>query len=290
MSIDATRILNIDKQPFTKGLTQYSNNGSVSINSIFADNSIKTTDKEDKTTTAQGKLMLKLTNKQAEFAEKYNCSKELKQVEKIEQSMRYSKSGALSNVPTNLKDTIKQLGKEIVETINNMLESCSKYKDEASLESYLKDCETELRKKKQEAKVYAQRAYKARELDNKLTEIQSDPKKSKLIERINLDAIADKLTGPVENLEVSEKTGNSGKSENSDEEPGLEDLDKSQQKDEISEVITSIIKYVDDGEQDKNLKGYIKDEKQPENKENPFTTNPFQSFNAKKKNPCLSDF
>ena len=215
----------------------------------------------------------------SKFSNKYNCVKQVSHVENIEKAMRFSRSPELQGVPATLKFLIEDIGKDIDSQIEQFSTSVSECKTKEEVETLAKEFEAKLQQKKHKANVYTQRAQKAQQLDSKLSSIAQDPKKSKLLDKIDMSKIVEKLTGPVEGVEVPESSENSDKTDDKKAEKMKDEaFDKALKDDEISNVIDSLIKYADGGEKDKILDEYLKKDENSNNKDDKhsqFALNPF---------------
>lgn len=255
--------------------------------SIFTQNKISKND-DNKKNLSEEEIMQKATSYSQNFIKKYDCSKLRSKVENIEKSMRFSKNAELCSVPTNLKSSIKTIGDEIQTEINNFSSSVSSCKTEDEIKTLAKELENKLQQKKHQANMYTQRAQKAQQLDNKLMSIATDPKKAKILDSIDMSKIVQKLTEPVENVDISENTNNIQEKDNQDNKINKASFEEALKNDEISNVITSLIKYADGKEKDKVLDNYLK---KNENQNNTANTQNQTTFNAdffkSKKNPFL---
>ena len=248
---------------------------------------------------SEAEINKKVATKTKAFIERYNCYNQLGKVENIEKNMKFSRNSKLLSVPSILKITIKSLNDEILKDIESFSLKTADCKTQEEVDKLTKEFEEVLQQKKHKAMVYAQRAQKAAELDRKLSSVASDPKKAKLTDNINIDKVIEKLTGPVEDIELSQKTDGENKADSSKDPQKYEEAsEKALQDDEISKVVDSLIKYVDGGEKDKNLDEYLnkgKDNNTEQNMINPFgqkTTMAFNPFSTdsdddKRKNPFI---
>lgn len=255
--------------------------------SIFTQNKISKSS-DDKGNLSEEEIMQKATSYSQNFIKKYDCSKLRSKVENIEKSMRFSKNAELCSVPTNLKSSIKTIGDEIQSEINNFSSSVSSCKTEDEVKTLAKELESKLQQKKHQANVYTQRAQKAQQLDNKLMSIAADPKKAKILDSIDMSKIVQKLTEPVENVDISENSNKTQEKDNQNNKINKASFEEALKNDEISNVITSLIKYADGKEKDKILDNYLKKD---ENQNNTANTQNQTAFNAdlfkSKKNPFL---
>lgn len=259
--------------------------------SIFTQNKTSKTNEDKKNLPAE-QIAQKVADYSNNFIQKYDCSKQKAKVENIEKSMRFSKNPQLCSVPANLKNSIKMIGDEIVSEINNFSSSASSCKTEDEVKTLAKELESKLQQKKHQANVYTQRALKAQQLDNKLMSIASDPKKAKILDTIDMDKIVQKLTEPVENVKISEETNSTEEKDDKNDKGKKEVFENALKNDEISNVITSLIKYADGQEKDKILDDYLKKEDSNNNTPKEPTENLFAlntNFSTKKKNPFSSD-
>ena len=256
--------------------------------SIFTQNKISKND-DNKKNLSEEEIMQKATSYSQNFIKKYDCSKLRSKVENIEKSMRFSKNAELCSVPTNLKSSIKTIGDEIQTEINNFSSSVSSCKTEDEIKTLAKELENKLQQKKHQANIYTQRAQKAQQLDNKLMSIATDPKKAKILDSIDMSKIVQKLTEPVENVDISENTNKIQEKDNQDNKINKASFEEALKNDEISNVITSLIKYADGKEKDKVLDNYLKKNESQNNTANTQNQTTFNAdFFKSKKNPFYS--
>ena len=255
--------------------------------SIFTQNKISKND-DNKKNLSEEEIMQKATSYSQNFIKKYDCSKLRSKVENIEKSMRFSKNAELCSVPTNLKSSIKTIGDEIQTEINNFSSSVSSCKTEDEIKTLAKELENKLQQKKHQANIYTQRAQKAQQLDNKLMSIATDPKKVQILDSIDMSKIVQKLTEPVENVDISENTNNIQEKDNQDNKINKASFEEALKNDEISNVITSLIKYADGKEKDEVLDNYLKKNESQNNTANTQNQTTFNAdFLKSKKNPFL---
>lgn len=227
--------------------------------SIFNNSKTDKTTKKDKTLNEQ-EVMFKIGNEQVKLAKEYSAGKSYQKTENIEKALKNSKVPGLSGVPTFAKSQIKSISDEINTLVESITTKCSNCKTEADIKNVIKEVESELMQKKHTANVLVQRTIKAQELDKALSKIYSDPQKAKLAEKIDISKIIDKLTGPVEEVNIDDIKGQDNIDDKSKDNAIAEKFDEALKNDEISNVVDSLIKYLNNGEKDNKLNDYMKDE------------------------------
>ena len=235
------------------------------------------------------KILEKINSEQTRIATKYTIEQEKKEAQKAEKILSDSSIPGLSSAGAQLYTKIDTLGCELKELISSINEKCNNCTTSSQVEERVKEFEQEIAQKRQEIVTYTQRIQKAVQLDAKFSKFASDPEKAKLLDKIDMNKITSKLLEPAsKNNAGTEDIGEINRGSTEEENTGNDD---------ISNIITGIIKYIETGEKDKQIDGYIKgstDNKQEgdiSNNTYPFKNNRLFSLNNKdeNKNPFLPD-
>lgn len=241
-------------------------NSSVEIGQLLVKKSNNTLKQDSKELTEQ-QAMMQIANSQQKLS-KYEVSNQYKNIENIEKGL---KNAQMCSVCSNLKGKVKDICDDfnsIMEALTNSDLGC---KTEAEINDLIKEAELKLQQNQYKANVYSQRAIQAQKLGNKLEVEKNDPKKAALIEKIDLSKITAALTTEAEDAGLNSIEDNKNDKTNN---KAFEDALKN---DEISNVIKSVMKYLDKGEKDKILDDFVKEDntnKQTIAQNN--TTNPFK--------------
>lgn len=206
-----------------------------------------------------------------------NIAKQYNKMENLEKILKHSE---FSVVASTSKMGIKDISEKTIPRILGSLESkCANCKTENEVKQVIKDIEKQLLEQKFFANTYAQRAYKAQALENKLSTLDEETRN-----KIDTKKIIDELTKSPELPQI--ETGDKNEENNSIEKISQE-YDKALENDEISKVVDSLIKYLDKGEKDDIIEDYLKGD---EKKTNIFNSNSNNHpFSVQKKNPFLPD-
>lgn len=235
-------------------------------------------------------LTKKVQSSTGELLKKYDVSRYQKKADNIEKALQNSKVPNISGVGSSIKTNIKLQVHEIQNMLGSVSENLQNCKSEEEVKAALSDIESELQQKKHVINVLVQRGEKAKELDKVLGKIYSDPAKAKLAEKINIDKITTKLTEQVEAIDVSDIHGNDNLSDEEKSNLVEEQFEAALKNDEISNVVDSLIKYVEKGEKDNILGDYLKDDQDEQTSvsQNAVQTNEqgtYNPFGLNKKNP-----
>lgn len=225
------------------------------------------TQKEDGT---NQKILDKVNEEQMRIANAYTIEQEQKQAKKAEQILKNSSIPGLSNVGSQLKTKIDTLAGELRELVMSLLDKCANCQTTSDVEEKAKKVEQEIIQKRQEVVTYTQRMQKAVQLDAKISKLAADPEKSKLLTKIDLNKIESKFLEPT-NLN---NTGTESIGSNTD-------IENNTGNDDISNIITSIIKYIETGENNKQIDEYIKEDN---NQQEPDKNTNFKLFTNNKNN------
>ncbi len=261
--------ININKiNMFNSGTIKVPNSTTDSINNSIWSNQNKT-QKEDGT---NQKILDKVNEEQMRIANAHTIEQEQKQAKKAEQILKSSSIPGLSNVGTQLKTKIDTLASELRELVMSLLDKCANCQTTSDVEEKAKKVEQEIIQKRQEVVTYTQRMQKAVQLDAKISKLAADPEKSKLLTKIDLNKIESKFLEPT-NLNNTGAESIGSNTENS--------IENNTENDDISNIITSIIKYIETGEKNKQIDEYIKEDN---NQQESDKNNNFKLFTNNKNN------
>ncbi len=206
------------------------------------------------------------------ISSKYNISQQIKKSNNIEKFLKNSDIKGIPNVGSFVKTSVEDIAKEINglnETLSIKLQNC---KTEDEMKTAAKDVESKMQQLKFKANVYIQRGNSAIKLDEKLPQFARDPEKSKILDKIDIDKITKQLTEPAEDVDVGDIENNDDTDVNKKEQAKDEKFDEALKNDKITNVITSLINYIDKGEKNPILNDYIKEYKTTE-QTNLFSSN-----------------
>ncbi len=281
-SINSININNVNI--FNTGTTQSANSTMASANeSIWT-----AQDKAQKGNGGKQKILEKINSEQMRIATKYTIEQEQKQAQKAQKILSDSSIPELCNAGTQLYTKIDTLGCELKQLIASVNDKCANCTTSSQVEEKVKEFEQEIAQKRQEVVTYTQRIQKAVQLDAKFSKLASDPEKAKLLEKIDMNKITSKLLEPTSTNNTDTEEINENNTGNT--------LEDNTDNDDITNIITGIIKYIETGEKDKQIEDYIKESnnKQEDNASNntfSIGNNNLFSLNNKdeNKNPFLPD-
>ena len=289
--MEITNYFGIDKINITG---TNSSAGTTKTEKSSANESIWTQNKTNSTTKENQDVSKKINEETTRLSSQYSIATENKEAKKAEKILSDSNNPNLCRVGTQLKNNIETLGGTLNQLIASVKDKCSSCKTQSEVESKVKELEQEISQKKQEIVIYAKRMQKAVQLNSKFSNL-NDEKQAKLLETIDMDKIEKQLLEPA-NVSKDEIADTDNKKE-ADTSKQIAIKDNSND-DEISKIITSVIKYTETGEIDKLSKDFIKDSSKDNQKNTNETTfglfqtnytNLFSNSNInKKKNPFFT--
>lgn len=244
-------------------------------NSIFS-----VTKNADKSDTDQ-EVMKQIASEQKRLITEYNCTNYQKKAKQVEEALKNSHVPNLSQVSKSLTEKIGGVIQNIQNIFESLSTSLSGCKTEQEVNSAVEKIEQQLQQEKSKAAVYAQRGESAKALHFKLDPLYKDPEKTKLLEKIDINKITSELEEEPNLASLSENDNASSGDKKLNTNDKLNDL---LEDDKISNVVTSLIKYLNNGEKDKILDDYVKGDNTQE-KESIKNNNLFTTDFMKKKNP-----
>lgn len=242
----------------------------------FSFNQSEKKDNNDSSGLSERQVMQRAGNYMQMAAGKYGVSNNVKQGDNIEKALKDSKISGMCNVGSSIKIELRSIASDITNLIGQIFDKCANCKTEDEMKNAVKDIMEQLQQKKHKANVLTKRGQSAIQLNSKLSQAFCDPKKAALLEKIDIGKVVQALTKSVEDVDLGSVKGNDSLDEKAQEKAIDKLFDKALKNDEISNVVISLIKYMDKGEKDNILDDYIKDDNSQKTKnEGNNSTNPF---------------